>query len=75
LLYVSKNDEDFDNVHGQFKSHQKPVLLGFASGEEYKELDKVEIEFTEPTINKADYSLLKKISPDMELLKVFYYKW
>jgi len=69
LLYVSKNDEDFDNVHGQFKNHHKPVLLGFASGEEYKPLDKVEIEFDEPTINKAGYSLLKTISPDMEAIK------
>ena len=69
MLYVSSYDEEGDNVFTQFKSQDKPVKLGFASGHEYQNQDKKEFDFVELEVNDSDYRLLKSISPDMEAVK------
>lgn len=64
MLYVSDLDEEGDNVHATFERESNSYKLGFAVGEEYKALNKIELEFDEPKINSTEFDLTKIIQPD-----------
>ena len=66
LLYVSESDQEGDNVYGIMEDGDITIKLGFALGEEYKELDKKEFDFREPEISDEDYTLNCSINPNPE---------
>jgi hypothetical protein len=43
--------------------------FGFAVGEEYKALNRVELEFDEPMIKSAEFNLIKTVQPDPNVKK------
>uniref|UniRef100_UPI00404896DA hypothetical protein n=1 Tax=Roseivirga sp. TaxID=1964215 RepID=UPI00404896DA len=64
MLYVSDGDTEGDNVYAIYSGANSTIKMGFAMGEEYKELDSREFEFVEPQLNLADYEIDSTISPD-----------
>ena len=70
LLYVSDNDTEGDNVYAIYSDANSTIKLGFAMGEEYKELESTEFQFVEPQLNIEDYEIIFNISPDSNAKKI-----
>jgi hypothetical protein len=62
LLYVSESDTEGDNVHAVYSGATSTLKLGFAFREGYKELDVLELEFTEPQLDSNEFNVVDKIN-------------
>lgn len=64
MIYISKNDNEYDNVHATFNRFEGNIKLGFSSGEENVPLDLKEKNFEEHPIESCHLYLERIIHPN-----------